>query len=92
MDVYDVNGDKIGKVGKIYQPAAVSSTASTHAEPAGRSYLKVDTGFLGLGKDLSIPADAVRDVNDDRVTLTMDKDRLDAMGWDHRPDWLRDEH
>lgn len=92
MDVYDVNGDKIGKVGKIYQPAAVSSTASTHAEPASRSYLKVDTGFLGLGKDLYIPADAVRDVNGDRVTLTTDKDRLDAMGWDHRPDWLRDEH
>ena len=91
MDVYDANGDKVGTVGKIYRPAAVGSTASTYAEPTGRPYLKVDTGFLGLGKDLYIPADAISDVSGDRVMLSTDKDHLDAMGWDHRPDFLRDE-
>jgi hypothetical protein len=91
MDVYDVNGNKVGKVGKIFQPAAVSSTASTSAELTGRPYLKVDTGFLGLGQDLYIPADALSDVSANSVTLTIEKDRIGAMDWDHRPEWLRDE-
>jgi sporulation protein YlmC with PRC-barrel domain len=90
MDVYDINGDKVGTVGKIYQPAAVNSASSTFAEPTGRSYLKVDTGFMGLGKDLYIPADAISDVMADRVTIAMHKDTLDAKGWDHKPDFLRD--
>ena len=90
MDVYDHDGDKVGTIGEIYQPAAVGSTASTTARPAGEFYLKVDTGFLGLGKDLFIPSSAISAVTGDRVTLTVDKDLLDDMGWDHRPDWLRD--
>lgn len=88
MEVCDLDGDKVGKVGKIYQPAAVSSTATTMAEPTGEPYLKVDTGFLGLGKDLYIPGSAISDVTDERVMLNVDKDRVDAMGWERRPDWL----
>ena len=91
MDVCDLDGDKVGKVGKIYQPSAVSSTTATAAEPSGEPYLKVDTGFLGLGKDLFIPGSAISDVTDERVMLNVDKDRIDAMGWDRRPDWLRDD-
>src|SRR4051812_43704072 len=91
MDVYDTNGDKVGTVGKIYQPATVSSTASSYAEPTGRAYSKVDTGFLGLGKDLYIPAGAIADVSRDRVMLSVHKDTIDAKGWDHKPDFLRDE-
>ena len=91
MDVYDANGDKVGKIGSIYQPAAVSSAASRVGEATGRTYFKVDTGFLGLGKDLYILADAISDVTGDRVILNTDKDHLDAMGWDHRPDFLRDD-
>jgi hypothetical protein len=49
MDVIDANGDKVGKIGKIYQPAAVPST-STVAKPASQAYMKVDTGFLGLAR------------------------------------------
>jgi uncharacterized protein DUF2171 len=90
MDVYDMKGDKVGKVGKIYQPTAVSST-STRAQPTGRAYFKVDTGFLGLGKDLYIPSDAISNVTNDRVVVATDKDRLDTMGWDQRPAWLRDD-
>jgi hypothetical protein len=90
MDVIDANGDKVGKIGTIYQPTAVSSTASTVAEPTGRTYMKIDTGLLGLGKHLYIPADAVGDVTDDRVFLTTDKAHVEAMGWDHQPDFLHD--
>jgi len=90
MTVEDVDGDKVGTVGKIYQPASVSSTASSTTEPAGELFLKVDTGFLGLGKDQFIPASAIRDVTGDRVILTVDKDRVDEMGWDVRPAWIED--
>ena len=97
MDVYDVNDDKVGTVGKIYRPAATEapSTAapgSFAAPPSGADqYLKVDTGFLGLGKNLYIPTSAVADVSGDRVTLNVDKDRLDDMGWDRRPEWAPDD-
>lgn len=91
VEVCDLNGDKVGKVGRIYQPAAVTSTAATSAEPTGQPYLKVDTGFLGLGKDLFIPGSAISDVTAECVLLNVDKDRIDAMGWDRRPDWLRDD-
>jgi hypothetical protein len=90
MTVEDADGDRVGTVGKIYQPASVASTASSAAEPAGQLFLKVDTGFLGLGKDLFIPASAIRDVTGDRVILTVDKDRVDEMGWDVRPAWIED--
>jgi hypothetical protein len=90
MDVIDANGDKVGTIGRIYQPAAVPSTTSTVANPASQAYMKVDTGFLGLGKDLYIPADVISDVTADRVFLNMDKDHFDAMGWDHKPDFIRD--
>jgi hypothetical protein len=91
MDVYDLAGDKVGTVGKIYQAAAVRSTASTAGEPAGTPYLKVDTGFLGLGKDLFIPASAVVEVTAEQVVLNVGKERLDTMGWDRRPEWLRED-
>ena len=88
MDVYDPDGDKVGTVDEVYQPAAVGSTAAAAARPVGLAYLKVDTGFLGLGKDLFIPASAITEVTGDRVILNVDKDRLDDRGWDRRPDWL----
>src|SRR4051794_7093387 len=95
MDVYDVKGDKIGTVGRLYRPAtsmASRGTApGTYAEPStsdAEGYFKVDTGFLGLGKDLYIPASAITDVTGTRVTLNADKDRLDERGWDRRPSWV----
>jgi hypothetical protein len=98
MDVYDVKGDKIGTIGRIYRPAAtVASTGTapgTYAEPStsgAEGYFKVDTGFLGLGKDLFIPASAITDVSGKRVTLNADKDRLDERGWDRRPSWVPEE-
>ncbi len=94
MDVYDPDGDKVGKVGRVYHPAGAtatpSTTSGTSTRPTGgtESYFKVDTGFLGLGKDLFIPTTAIRDVTGDRVILNIDKDRVDTMGWDRRPSWL----
>lgn len=90
MDVVDFDGDKVGTVDKIFQPASVRSSASRTAEPAGEPILKVKSGLLGLGTDYYIPAGAVRDVTTERVVLSADKDQLDTMGWDTRPPWLDD--
>ena len=64
MTVEDADGDKIGTVGAIFQPTQVSSTASTTARPVGEAFMKVATGFLGLGKDLYIPTSAIRNVTE----------------------------
>jgi hypothetical protein len=92
MDVIDANSDKVGTVSEIYQPVAVPSTTSIGDQPASQAYMKVSTGFLGLGKDLYIPASVISDVTDDRVFLNLDKDRFDNMGWDREPDWAQDRH
>ena len=90
MDVVDVDGDKVGTIDKIFQPAAVSSTASRTAEAVGEPTLKVKSGLLGLGTGYYIPASAIRDVTTERVVLSVDKDQVDSMGWDTRPSWISD--
>lgn len=42
---------------------------------------RMDTGFLGLGKDYFVPYSAITDVRDDKVFVQTTKDRLDSMGW-----------
>lgn len=88
MTVEDADGDKIGTVGAIFQPAQVSSTAATTSPAGGEAIMQVDTGFLGLGADLYIPAGAIRDVTTDRIILTVDKDRVEMMRWDQKPAWI----
>jgi hypothetical protein len=86
MDVYDINGDKMGSVGEIYAGATVGArtTAASGVSGSG-NYLKVDTGFLGLGKDYYVPAEYVSEVHDDKVMLNMTKDAVKTMGWDNKP-------
>lgn len=90
MEVCDANGDRVGKISKIYQPVAVTSAASASSEPGGTAYMKVDPGFFSFQGDLYIPTDAISDVSGDQVILSTDKDHLDAMGWNHKPDFLQD--
>src|SRR5688572_16055517 len=82
MAVYDANNDKVGSVGKVFRratavaPSGTQAATSPESETAAESCFKVDTGFLGLGKDLFIPTHAIADVSGDRVMLNVDKDRL----------------
>jgi len=48
-------------------------------------YFNVDSGFLGM-KEYYVPYDAVTDVREDAAIVNVDKDNLDRMGWDQRPD------
>jgi uncharacterized protein (TIGR02271 family) len=48
-------------------------------------FFNVDAGFLGT-KEYYVPFTAVTKVDDDAIYLKVDKDELDRMGWDQRPD------
>jgi uncharacterized protein (TIGR02271 family) len=48
-------------------------------------FFNVDAGLLGT-KEYYVPFTAVTDIVDDAVYLNVDKDDLDSMGWDKRPD------
>ncbi len=90
MDVFDLDGDKIGKVNQIHVPAGVTGKAGVAGTaPVGfQGVLHVDTGILGLGKDLWIPFGSISEIRGKGVFLDVDKDDVDTMGWDHRPNWL----
>lgn len=88
MHVEDADGDTIGTISAVYQPIRVVSTTTSGPTPAGDTYLKVHTGLPLLGKNLYIPASAIRDVTVDRVILNIDETRIDEQGWDERPAWI----
>ncbi len=50
----------------------------TLAESVG-GYLRVPSGFLGLGKEHHVPLSAIREVHGDEIHLNVSKDRLDEL-------------
>jgi uncharacterized protein (TIGR02271 family) len=87
MDVYDSKGDKIGTVSEVYDAAAQSGGTSG----SGGGYLRVPTGFLGLGTEHHIPFSAVRSVEGDRIDLSVSRDDLDNLGYGEAPETLDDD-
>jgi hypothetical protein len=86
MTVEDADGDKIGTIKGIVQPAAVVVQATnTTVQTGGEVFLKVHSGLPIIGKTLYIPSSAVRDVSGDRVILIADESKVDDMGWDQLP-------
>ncbi|HLH25036.1 MAG TPA: YsnF/AvaK domain-containing protein [Chloroflexota bacterium] len=72
MDVFDVDGDKVGSVQEV-------------AGDEGARYMKVSTGLFGLGGDRYIPYSAVQSVRDNNIYLNADKDDAERLGWDAPP-------
>ena len=64
-----------------------TSPESYETATGAELYFKVDTGFLGLGKGLFIPASTITDVTGNWVTLSVDKAQLSNMGCDQRSAW-----
>jgi uncharacterized protein (TIGR02271 family) len=79
MDVFDANDEKIGTVDEILETAAGGTSAS------GGGYLRVPTGFLGLGREHHIPFNAIRSVEGERIYVNFAKDRLDELGYGEGP-------
>ncbi|HEY3080864.1 MAG TPA: hypothetical protein VGM69_13295 [Chloroflexota bacterium] len=87
LDVCDANGDKIGTVARMHQPAMVGGGGATTEQP---SIIEVRTGILGLGKHLYVPISAVQDVTEGCLFLSASKDAVDGLGWYNRPAGLDD--
>ena len=79
MDVMDADGDKVGTVDEVYDASASEKSSS------GGGYLRVPTGFLGMGREHHIPFSAIGDVRDGQIQLNVAKDRLDDLGYDAAP-------
>ncbi len=86
MDVYDTSGDKIGTVSEVYDAAQSGATSGS-----GGGYLRVPTGFLGLGTEHHIPFSAIRSVEGDRINLGLSKDELDNLGYGESPTAIDDD-
>jgi len=93
MDVCDRDGDRIGKVARIYRDefatalaavaTATDDTGDQHRRPA---VMEVKSGLLGLGR-LYIPISAIEDTTEQCVFVAKKKgDRVDE--WRHKPDYL----
>ncbi len=68
LDVYDPNGKKVGTIGEFY----------VDGEERKVRFLEVGTGgFLGIGeKHFLIPIEAVRDANEDRVSIEQSRESV----------------
>src|SRR4051812_40549845 len=65
MDVCDVTGEKVGSISHIYR--FDDATEDQTSARAGEELIEVKTGFLGLGKHLYIPMEAVQEVLTDSI-------------------------
>jgi PRC-barrel domain len=79
MDVYDLNGEKIGRVCEVYDAAEGGGSGG------GGGYLRVPTGFLGLGTEHHIPFSAIAAVGGDQIRLRVAKEELDRLGYAESP-------
>jgi hypothetical protein len=67
MTVYDVNGDKIGKV---------------RGASASADYFTLEKGML-FPRDYYVPTSAVTRIDPDGVYLNVAKDDIENRGWDN---------
>ena len=90
MDVCDLDGEKVGTIGHVYRHelASVASGSGSVAAMPREDIIEVKTGLFGLGKHLYVPFGAIQDVTSACVFVNQPKDRLEAQGWDVRPDYI----
>lgn len=86
MDVCDSEHEKIGRAVKVYRGADYGTPPPSAMPKIIEPYLEVDHG----GTHLFMPTSYVSDVTDDCVVLNIVGEKVDDMGWEHRPDFLRD--
>ena len=90
MEVWDAAANRIGTIGRVYSTAPFALSEATRDVDETENYVRIDTGFLGLGKKLWVPAAIVQAINDDTAMLHVEKARVRSMGWDTRPSTLVD--
>jgi hypothetical protein len=82
MDVCDVSGEKIGSVAQIHRFSELPNPAD---ESVPDEVMEVKTGFLGFGKRLYVPLDAVQEVLRESIFLSHSREDLASLGYSARP-------
>jgi hypothetical protein len=90
MDVCDVTGEKIGSISHIYR--FDEATEDQTGARAGEELIEVKTGFLGLGKHLYIPMDAVQEVLTDSIFLSKSRESFAELGYEEKPAYVAELH
>ncbi len=80
MTVFDVNDEEVGTVDEVFDVATDANRSAS-----GGGYLRVATGFLGLGREHHIPFAAIRELDGGRILLNVSRDDFDRLGYDHAP-------
>lgn len=93
IEVFDVDGHKIGTVTHVHEGAPAAAASATAADGniggaagADGGVFEVKTGLFGLGKRYFIPFTAIKDVTIGGVFVNRGKADLDSTGWDRKPD------
>lgn len=82
MDVCDLRGSKIGKVGQVHRFGHQPDQA---AASVAEEVLEIKTGFLGLGKRLYVPRSAVQEVLAESLFLSVPRHDLEGLGYYQKP-------
>jgi hypothetical protein len=93
MDVCDIDGNKIGTIGRVYRHELATVGAASSESGGGmprEDVIEVKTGLLGLGKHFYIPFGSIQDVTSGCVFINVPKDRVENQGWEIRPDYLEE--
>jgi len=92
MAVLDLAGDRIGSVRAVSgQLPDLSKTGDFDAIGRNQEAFRAGLGAAGhvevdcRGRHLFVPFTAVNEVRDDAVVLTVDREAVDAQGWDVAP-------
>ena len=92
MDVLDLAGDRVGKVQGISgRLPDLYKTGDLDAIGRNQEALRAGLGAAAhveidhQGRRLRVPLTAVNEVRDDAVVLTVDREAIDAQGWDIAP-------
>jgi hypothetical protein len=92
MKVYDMSGEKIGEISKVYRyPVAAGSSPDSSTPPAQHDIIEVKTGWFGMGQHYYIPTSAIDDGLEESVFVSKRREDLDNIGWNVKPPELDDE-
>jgi hypothetical protein len=91
MKVYDMSGDKIGEISRVYRyPVAAGATADA-SSAAQHDLIEVKTGWFGMGQHYYIPTSVIDDGLEESVFISKHRDDLVNLGWNVKPPELEDE-
>jgi hypothetical protein len=91
MKVFDMSGNKIGEISKVYRYPVLSDSSSGPATvTAQHDIIEVKTGWFGLGQHYYIPTSAIDDGLEESVFISKQREDLDNLGWSVKPSELED--